>query len=66
MEKLKEILKGFIATLIVMFGVFLFNFYLTNPVGIVSILVGLCGFFILFPAVKKWEDILSRKNANQK
>jgi len=66
MEKVKDFLKGFVATVIVMFGVFLFNFYLTHPFGIVSVLVGLCGFLILYPAVKKWEQRLDRSDANQK
>ena len=65
MQKLKDFLKGFVATLIVMLGVFFFNFYMTHQFGFVSLIVGLCGFFILYPAVKRWENILSGKNANQ-
>lgn len=65
MKKVKDFLKGLVATLIVMLGAFLLNFYLTNPFGIVTLLTGICGFLILYPAVKKWEGILTSKNANQ-
>lgn len=66
MKKLKGFFLGVISTLIVMLGVFSFNFYLTHPFGIVSVLVGIFGFLILYPAVKKWEQLLSGSDANQK
>jgi hypothetical protein len=65
MNKVKDFFKGFIATIIVMLGSFLLNFYMVNGYGIISILCGLCGFLILYPAVKRWEDILSGKKKNQ-
>ena len=65
MKKIKSFLLSLVATLIVILGVCFFNFYLTHSFGIVSLAVGLCGFFLLFPAIKEWEDILSGKNANR-
>jgi hypothetical protein len=64
MNKIKEILKSFVATLVVVIGVICLNFYMTHTIGIVSILVGGLGFFILHPAVKKWEKTIWGEDAN--
>ena len=48
-----------------MLGVFLLNFYLTNPVGIVSIVIGTLGYFILHPAVDKWNTRIWGDDANE-
>jgi hypothetical protein len=37
---------------------------MTHTIGIVSILVGGLGFFILYPAVKKWEKTIWGEDAN--
>jgi hypothetical protein len=47
-----------------MIGVICLNFYMTHTIGIVSILVGGLGFFILYPAVKKWEKTIWGEDAN--
>lgn len=65
-EKIKEAFKTFVASLIVMLGVTLLSFYVKNEFGIVSFLVGMLGFFILFPAIKKWETIIWGNDAKQK
>jgi hypothetical protein len=64
MKKIKELLKSFVAVLVVMIGVICFNFYITHTIGIVSILIGGLGFFILYPAVKKWEKTIWGEDAN--
>jgi hypothetical protein len=64
MKKIKELLKSFVAVLVVMIGVICLNFYMTHTIGIVSILVGGLGFFILYPAVKKWEKTIWGEDAN--
>ena len=65
MKQIKNFLRGLAATLIVMIGVFLFNFYMTHSFGIVTLICGTCGFLLLYPAVKKWEERLSNDDANQ-
>jgi hypothetical protein len=37
---------------------------MTHKLGILSFLVGGLGFFILYPAVKKWEKNIWGKDAN--
>jgi hypothetical protein len=64
MEKIKELLKSFVAVLVIMIGVICLNFYMTHTIGIVSILVGGLGFFILHPAVEKWKKRIWGKDAN--
>jgi hypothetical protein len=64
MKKIKELLKLFVAVLVVMIGVICLNFYMTHTIGIVSILVGGLGFFILYPAVKKWEKTIWGEDSN--
>ena len=65
-DKIKGAFKTFIASLIVMLGVSLMSFYIKSEFGIVSFLVGMLGFFILFPAIKKWETIIWGEDAKQK
>ena len=64
MNKIKEIFKSFVAVLVVMIGVLCLNFYITHHLSIVSILIGGLGFFILFPAIKKWEKNIWGDDAN--
>jgi hypothetical protein len=64
MKKIKELLKSFVAVLVVTIGVICLNFYMTHKLGILSFLVGGLGFFILYPAVKKWEKNIWGKDAN--
>ena len=64
MKKIVDLLKSFVAVLIVMTGTVLLNFYITHRFSILSIILGIIGFAILFPAVKKWEKTLWGENAN--
>ncbi len=48
-----------------MIGVYFFHFYMVNGISIVSIILGILGFLILHPAVKKWESILGKPDANE-
>jgi hypothetical protein len=66
MEKIKDLFKSFITVLIVMLGSYLTNFYLTHEFSFTSILIGSIGFIILFPAMKKWEEVLWGSEKNEK
>ena len=65
MQKVKNFFKSFISVLIVMLGAYLTSFYLRNEFSFVSVFCGIVGFFILFPAIKKWEKTLWESDANQ-
>ena len=65
MQKVKEFFKSFISVVIVMLGAYLTGFYLRNEFNFVSVFCGIVGFFILFPAIKKWEKTLWGSDANQ-
>jgi hypothetical protein len=41
-----------------MLGAFLTHFYLSNEISVTSILAGISGFIVLFPAIKKWNQTL--------
>jgi hypothetical protein len=62
MEKVKEFFKSFVAVLIVMLGGYLVSFYLRNEISFTSVFCGIIGFIIIFPAIKKWEEVLWGKN----
>jgi len=62
-HKIKNFFKTFMSIVIVMIGVSLMNFYVKSEFGIVSFILGMFGFIILYPAVKKWETILFSENA---
>jgi hypothetical protein len=55
---MKKMLKTSVSMVIVMLGAFLTHFYLSYEISITSILAGVTGFIILFPAIKKWCQIL--------
>ena len=65
MQKIKNFLKSFVAVLIVMLGSYLTAFYLKNEFSFTSVICGIIGFLILFPAIKKWEKTLWGSDANQ-
>lgn len=65
MKSIKNFLKSFTAVLIVMLGVYLSSFYLRNEISFTSIFCGIIGFFIIFPAITKWEKTLWGDNANE-
>lgn len=65
MDKIKSLIRSFVAVLITMIGVYFFHFYMANGVSIVSIILGILGFIILHPAVKKWENILGEPDAKK-
>ena len=58
MKKMLNMLKTFVSVVIVMLGAFLTHFYLSNEISVTSILAGISGFIILFPAIKKWNQTL--------
>ena len=58
MKKVKDFFKGFVPFLIVVLGVFLTNYYLTTQFSFKSVFLGIVGFFILYPAIKKWDNTL--------
>ena len=62
MEKIKDLLKSFVAVAIFMLGCYLTSFYLRNEVSFTSVLCGIIGFLIIFPAIKRWEETLWGKN----
>jgi len=64
MNKVLDFFKEILATIFVMLGVALISFYVTNPLGILSFILGLLGFFILYPAIKKWKEFLNFKKDN--
>jgi hypothetical protein len=63
-EKIKSFLRSFGAVLIVMLGTYLMGFYIKNEISFTSVFCGIIGFFILFPAIKKWDQMLGGPNAN--
>ena len=65
MKKIKDFLKSFVAVLIVMLGCYLTSFYILHEISFTSVFVGIIGFLIIFPAIKKWEQVLWGTNAKQ-
>jgi hypothetical protein len=65
MTRIKSFLRSFVAVFIVMFGSYLTGFYLRNEISFTSIFCGILGFFILFPAIKKWDQMLGGSDANK-
>jgi hypothetical protein len=58
MKKVKNYLKSLISTLIVFLGTYFVSFYLTNEISFTSVFVGIIGFFIINPAITKWNKTL--------
>jgi putative Mn2+ efflux pump MntP len=48
------------ATLIVGFGTTLTMYYVSAVPSITSVLVGLVGLFIIYPAIKSWQERIKR------
>ena len=59
-EWLLELTTFLGACLIVGFGVSLATYYLATEPSIVSVLVGLVGMGILYPAFKTWQERIKR------
>lgn len=66
MKRIASLFRGFVSVLMVMVGVYLMNFYVTNELSILSVLLGIVGFIILHPAVKKWDEIFWGKKEDTK
>jgi len=64
MKNFKEFLKSMISIMIVMLGAYLTSFYIQHEISFTSVFVGIIGFFILFPAMKRWDRVLWGRNAN--
>lgn len=64
MEKIKKFFKRFISVVIVMIGVVFLSFYMLNEFSVVSIISGALGFYVLFPAIDKWDERLWGKDKN--
>jgi hypothetical protein len=65
MKKIKEFLKSFVAVVIVTLGAYLLTFYVKNEVSFTSVFSGIIGFLIIFPAIKKWENLLWGTDAKE-
>ncbi len=64
MKKIVDFLRSFFAVIIVVIGTLSFNFYITHKLSIISVILGIIGFVILFPAVKKWEKTFGGEKNN--
>ena len=58
MKKVKDFFKTFISVIIVMIGASLTNTYLSESFSFKSVMFGIVGFLILYPAIKKWNNTL--------
>jgi hypothetical protein len=58
MKKIINFLKRLVSILIVFLGTYLVSFYLTNEISFTSVFVGIIGFFIINPAITKWNKTL--------
>lgn len=47
-----------------MIGVVFLSFYMLNEFSVVSIISGALGFYVLFPAIDKWDERLWGKDKN--
>lgn len=60
MENFKTFLKRaifyFFGYLAVFFAVYLTHYFLTQPISVVSFLVGIIGIWLLSPAIETWKD----------
>jgi len=63
---MKKFIISFVATLIVMTGVYLISFYLKHGFSFISIILGIVGFFVVYPAIQRWEKILGGDDAKSK
>ena len=58
MKKVKDFFKSFVSVIIVMIGAALTNTYISESISFKSVISGIVGFLILFPAIKKWDNTL--------
>ena len=58
MKKIINYFKILFSLLIVFLGTYLVSFYLTNEISFPSVFVGIIGFFIINPAITKWNKTL--------
>ena len=65
MKKIKDFFKSFVAVTIVMLGAYLLTFYMKNEISFTSVFSGIIGFLIIFPAIKKWEQLLWSTDAKK-
>ena len=60
-KQLKYYLKAFVSVLMVFIGAVATSYYLTHSISFSSVLIGLAGFVVLWPAIDayiKWFDNL--------
>jgi len=51
-----DLFIGFLASCITMLGGYFVTFYFMEGISFTSIILGLIGYFIIFPAIQKWEE----------
>lgn len=49
-------LLSFMSIIIVMIGAYFLSFYVINEISFTSIILGVIGFLIIYPAIDKWEN----------
>jgi hypothetical protein len=49
-------LMSFMSIIIVMIGAYFLSFYVINEISFTSIILGVIGFLIIYPAIDKWEN----------
>lgn len=55
-EIIKDMILGILAVSMVFIGLICIAYFLVKGVGIISILLGFVGFYILSPAIQAWKD----------
>ena len=55
-EILKDTLLGILSITMIFISLICVAYFLLNKVGVVSILLGFIGFWILSPAIQAWKD----------
>ena len=49
-------LMSFISIIVVMIGAYFLSFYVINEISFTSIILGVIGILIIYPAIDKWEN----------
>lgn len=49
-------LMSFMSIVFVMIGAYFLSFYVINEISFTSILLGVIGILIIYPAIDKWEN----------
>lgn len=49
-------LMSFMSIIVVMIGAYFLSFYVINEISFTSIILGVIGILIIYPAIDKWES----------